>query len=77
MKQKSKQETGGEQQPGKEDISLTAPQEEWREVERLITSYRRQCRALRNFSTQLEKLDSFQRRLTQATGWKSPDDYFI
>jgi hypothetical protein len=77
MKQKDRKEDNGEKQANTEDISIAAPPEEWREVERLITSYRKQCRTLRNFSARLEKLDSFQRRLTQTTGWKSPDDYFI
>jgi hypothetical protein len=77
MRQKDKQAANDGQQPNKDDISIAAPQEEWREVERLITSYRKQCRAIRNFSARVEKLDSFQHRLTQATGWKSPDDYFI
>ena len=77
MNREEEQEAHSKKQPNKDDISIAAPQEEWREVERLITSYRKQCRAIRNFSSRLEKLDNFQRRLTQATGWKSPDDYFI
>jgi hypothetical protein len=44
-------------------IAVTATMEEWRDLERLITSYRQQCRAMRRFTAQ--------------SGLKSPDDYFI
>jgi hypothetical protein len=58
-------------------IAVAAPPEEWQALERLITSYRQQCKAMRHHSPMLAHLNDFQRRFTQATGWKSPDDYMI
>ena len=77
MGQKGKQEENQEQQRGKEDIVIAAPKEEWKDVESLITSYRQQCKAMNHLTAKLERLTRFQQRLTQATGWKPPDDYFI
>jgi hypothetical protein len=64
-------------QKQKEEIAIAAPPEEWVSLEKLITSYRQQCKAMRHHSPMLAHLDSFQKRLTQATGRKSPDDYMI
>lgn len=64
-------------QKQKEDVVVTAPLEEWVALEKLITSYRQQCKAMRHYSPMLSHLDSFQKRLTQATGRKSPDDYMV
>jgi hypothetical protein len=58
-------------------ISISAPLEEWRDLERLITSYRQQSRAMRRYTPMLALLNSFQRRFTEQSGFKSPDDYFI
>jgi hypothetical protein len=58
-------------------IAVTATMEEWRNLERLITSYRQQSRAMRRYSPMLALLNSFQRRFTAQSGLKSPDDYFI
>jgi hypothetical protein len=58
-------------------IAITASMEEWQELERLITSYRQQSRAMRRYSHMLALLNSFQRRFTAQSGFKSPDDYFI
>ncbi len=58
-------------------ISITAPLEEWRDLERLVTSYRQQSRAMRRYSSMLVQLNSFQKRFTEQSGFKSPDDYFI
>jgi hypothetical protein len=77
MRRKEKKETNSEKQPRKEDITIAAPKEEWKDVESLITSYRQQCKAMKHFTAKLERLTHFQQRLTQATGWISPDDYFI
>jgi hypothetical protein len=77
MKQEYEQKAKGEKQPGEEDIAIAAPGEEWQAIQQLITSYRQQSRAMKRFTLVLERLTRFQRRLTQATGWKSPDDYFI
>jgi hypothetical protein len=77
MRQKDKQTANDGQQHGNEEISIAAPKQEWKDVESLITSYRQQCKAMGHVTAKLERLTRFQRRLTQATGWKSPDDYFI
>jgi hypothetical protein len=66
-----------QKQSTKEDVSIAAPLEEWVAVEKLITSYRQQCKAMRHYSPMLAHLNNFQKRLTQATGRKSPDDYMI
>jgi hypothetical protein len=58
-------------------IAVAAPSEEWVALEKLITSYRQQCKAMRHHSLMLAHLNNFQKRLTQATGRKSPDDYMI
>lgn len=58
-------------------IAVTATMEEWRNLERLVTSYRQQCRAMRRYSPMLALLNNFQRRFTTQSGLKSPDDYFI
>jgi hypothetical protein len=58
-------------------ISITAPLEEWRTLERLVTSYRQQSRTMRRYSPMLTLLNSFQRRFTEQSGFKSPDDYMI
>jgi hypothetical protein len=77
MEQQEKKEANGEKQHKKDDITIAAPREEWKDVESLITSYRQQCKAMHHMTPKLERLTRFQQRLTQATGWKSPDDYFI
>lgn len=66
-----------QKQSTKEEVSVAAPMDEWVALEKLITSYRQQCKAMRHRSPMLAHLDSFQKRLTQATGRKSPDDYMI
>lgn len=58
-------------------MPVTAPLEEWVALEQLVTSYRQQSRALHRYTPMLAHLDSLQRRLTGATGRKSPDDYMI
>jgi hypothetical protein len=58
-------------------IPITAPMEEWEALGQLVTSYRRQSRALHRYTPMLALLNDFQRRFTQATGRKSPDDYMI
>jgi hypothetical protein len=77
MEQKGKKEDNSEKKQRKEDITVSASHEEWKDLESLITSYRQQCKAMKHFTAKLERLTRFQQRLTQATGWKSPDDYFI
>ena len=58
-------------------VSIAATKEEWKAVERIVTSYRQQCKKLHRYSPMLSRLDDFQRRFTQQTGFPSPDDYFI
>jgi hypothetical protein len=77
MEQEHEQKANDEKHQKKEDILVAAPKEEWKDVESLITSYRQQCKAMHHMTPKLERLTRFQRRLTQATGWKPPDDYFI
>lgn len=58
-------------------ISITATIEEWRDLERLVTSYRQQSLTVRRYNAMFALLTSFQRRFTEQSGFKSPDDYFI
>jgi hypothetical protein len=58
-------------------ITISASKEEWKAVERLITSYRQQCKSMRHHTPMLAHLNRFQERLTKQTGFPCPDDYFI
>ncbi len=68
-----------EKRPNKEEVvfTISAPKEEWKAVERLITSYRQQSKSMRHHTPMLAHLDRFQERLTKQTGFPCPDDYFI
>ena len=58
-------------------VTISAPKEEWKAVERLITSYRQQSKSMRHHTPVLALLNRFQERLTKQTGFPCPDDYFI
>jgi hypothetical protein len=58
-------------------ITISASKEEWKAVERLITSYRQQSKSMRHHTPMLAHLNRFQERLTKQTGFPCPDDYFI
>ena len=77
MEQQGNRHSQGGQQERKDVVTVAAPKDEWKDVESLITSYRQQCKAMKHFPSKMERLTRFQRRPTQATGGKSPDDYFI